>query len=84
MTTPNLGAIATGDSVFGWKESHGYFVDAIKDFLLNVLFLKRGGKLEQLEGRYPSGKDGLAVTRVAEAVQTSIREHCLVQISEVL
>jgi hypothetical protein len=58
-------------------------VDAIKDFLLTVLFLKSGGKLQQLEGRYPSGQDGLQVTRVAEAVQTSIREHRLVQIAEI-
>ena len=84
MMTPNLGALATGDSVFGWQEPRGYFVDAIKDFLLNALFLKCGGELKQLEDRYPSGKDGLAVTRVAEAVETSIREHRLVQISEVL
>ncbi len=82
MTTPNLGAIAIADSVFGWKEPHGYFVDAIKDFLLNVLFLKSGGGLVQLQDRYPSGQDGLQVTRLAEAVEISIREHRLVHLSE--
>lgn len=72
--TPNLGAIFSEESVFGWKAVRGYFVDAIKDFLLNVFFLKSGGRLEQLVGRYPSGWDGLRVTQVAEAVHKSIIE----------
>lgn len=81
--TPNLGAFSTGDSILGWKEANGYFIDAIKDFLHNVLFLKSGGELKQLDGRYPSGRDGILVTQVAEAVHRSIRENRLVRVSEI-
>jgi predicted dehydrogenase len=80
--TPNPGAFFSGENVFG-KYGHGYFVDAIKDFVLNVLFLKKGGRLEELMGRYPTGQDGLRVTQVAEAVQKSITEGRLVKISEI-
>lgn len=81
--TPNLGAFFSDTTPFGWKEVNGYFVDAIKDFLLNVLFLKSGGELGQLEGRYPSGWDGLRVTQVAEAVHRSIAEGHQIEISAV-
>jgi len=79
--TPNPGAFFSEESVFG-RRVMGYFVDAIKDFVLNVLFLKSGGQRRQLEGRYPSGQDGLRATQVAEAVQKSITEGRQVKISE--
>ncbi len=72
--TPNFSAIFAEETVFGWKSVKGYFVDPIKNFLLNVRFLKSGGSLDRLSGRYPSGHDGLKVTRVAEAVERSMRE----------
>lgn len=50
----------------------GYFFSAIADFAENLLFLKNGGTLAELEGCYPSGKDGLAITRTACAVHESI------------
>jgi len=81
--TPNLGAFFSDTTAFGWKEVKGYFVDPIKDFLLNVSFLKSGGELGQLEGRYPSGWDGLRVTQVAEAVHRSIAEGRQIKISAV-
>ena len=80
--TPNPGAFFSEESPFG-QQVRGYFVDAIKDFVLNVLFLKSGGSLKQLEGRYPSGHDGLRATQVAEAVEKSILEERQVKISEV-
>ena len=79
--TPNPGAFFSEESMFG-QQVRGYFVDAIKDFVLNVLFLKSGGSLNQLEGRYPSGQDGLRATQVAEAVEKSIAEGRNVKISE--
>lgn len=79
--TPNLGAIFSEETVFGWKSVKGYFVDPIKDFLLNVFFLKTGGSLKQLSGRYPSGQEGLRVTQVAEAVEKSIIEGRSVELS---
>ncbi len=81
--TPNLGALNVQDSPLGYKLVSGYYVDPIKDFLLNVLFLKEGGKLADLDGRYPSGVDGLRATRVAEAVDKSIRERRVVTIEEI-
>jgi hypothetical protein len=31
-----------------------------------------GGKISDLSGKYPSGEDGLEVTKIAEAVHQSI------------
>ena len=39
----------------------GFFFSTIADFAANLLFLRGGGKLADLEGLYPSGKDGLAI-----------------------
>jgi len=50
----------------------GYFQSSIADFAENLLFLERGGTLAELEGLYPSGKDGLAITRIACAAHESI------------
>lgn len=83
MQTPNLGALNIQDSPLGHKRVSGYYVDPIKDFLLNAFFLKNGGKLADLDGRYPSGIDGLRATRVAEAVERSIRERRVVELREI-
>ncbi len=82
--TPNHGAIFFDKSVFGWETAKGYFVDAIKDFLHNVLFLKSGGTLQEIEGKYPSGQDGLQITQVAEAVHRSILESRPIAVSEIV
>jgi predicted dehydrogenase len=83
MVTPNLGAFNTQESLLGYKMVSGYYVDPIKDFMLNVYYLKNGGELSQLDGRYPSGKDGMRVTQVAEAVQKSITENRVVEVNEI-
>jgi predicted dehydrogenase len=83
MTTPNLGALNVQDSLLGYKMVSGYYVDPIKDFLHNIYFLKNGGGFEQLDGRFPSGEDGLRATRVAEAVQKSITESRVVELQEI-
>jgi predicted dehydrogenase len=80
--TPNFNAAFSEESPLGYKTVKGYFLEPIKDFLLNVFHLKNGGSLESLEGRYPSGTDGLKVTQVACAVQRSIQEQRAVLISE--
>lgn len=82
MVTPNLGAINIKENSVGYKRVTGYYVDPIKDFLLNVHFLKNGGNLEQIEGQYPSGIDGLRATQVAEAVQKSIDEQRVVNVRD--
>jgi hypothetical protein len=68
------------DTPFGYRAVKGYFVDPIKDFLMNVRYLKAGGALEELTGKYPSGRDGLKVTEVAEAVERSIEEGTVVSL----
>jgi predicted dehydrogenase len=81
--TPNLGALVNQDTLLGYRAVSGYYVDPIKDFLLNVFYLKQGGSLEQLHGRYPSGYDGLKATQTAEAVQVSIAESRIVHLEEI-
>ena len=83
MVTPNMGALVEEDSLLGYRAVSGYYVDPIKDFLLKLYFLKQGGSLEQLEGRYPSGMDGLWATQTAEAVQKSILEGRPVELAEI-
>ncbi len=83
MATPNLGAMNVQESPLGYQMASGYYVDPIKDFLLNVVYLKNGGDLSRLEGRFPSGRDGTRATQVAEAVQKSILEDRVVEISEI-
>lgn len=80
--TPNFNAAFTEESPLGYKAVKGYFLEPIKDFILNVCHLKNGGSLESLEGRYPSGTDGLKVTQVACAVDRSIQEERAVSIAE--
>lgn len=82
-TTPNLGAFVDQETLLGYRAVSGYYVDPIKDFLLNVYYLKQGGSLDQLSGRYPSGMDGLWATQTAEAVQMSILEGRPVALDEI-
>ncbi len=83
MVTSNLGTFFSEESVFGWEAVQGYFVDPIKDFLLNVFYLNSGGELKELEGRYPSGVDGMKVTQLAEAVEMSVEENRVVAVDEI-
>ena len=83
VITPNYGALFSDQSVFGWETVGGYFVDAIEDFYKNVSYLKSGGSILEIEGKYPSGYDGLKITQVAEAVHLSIKDKRLVSISEI-
>jgi predicted dehydrogenase len=82
-TTPNLGAFVNQETLLGYRAVSGYYIDPIKDFFLNVYYLKRGGTLDQLTGRYPSGVDGLWATQTAEAVEKSILEGRPVALNEI-
>ncbi|MEA4909263.1 MAG: Gfo/Idh/MocA family oxidoreductase [Chloroflexi bacterium] len=81
--TPNLGALVNQESLFGYRAVSGYYVDPIKDFYHNVYFLKNGGSLVQLDGRYPSGMDGQWATQTAEAVEKSIVAGRPVELAEI-
>ena len=57
-----------------FQNPHGHRATnkSIQDFGLNLGFLMSGGKISDLSGKYPSGEDGLEVTKIAEAVHQSI------------
>ncbi len=50
----------------------GYGVESIADFAYNVEFLKDGGTLGDLAGKYPSGEDGREVTRICAGIHKSM------------
>lgn len=60
----------------------GYGYESIASFVENVRFLKEGGRLADLDGRYPSGLDGLRATQVALASHQSIESGAPVAIAE--
>jgi predicted dehydrogenase len=82
IITPNMGAFFSEESVLGGHTVRGYFVDPVKDFLINVSYLKKGGDIDSLENKIPSGMDGLKATQCAEAVEKSILENRKVLIAE--
>ena len=49
----------------------GYGIESIEDFVHNVIALQNGATLDSLAGSYPSGEDGLEVTKIAAAVHES-------------
>lgn len=71
MYTPNLGFFQEGGA--GGQPSYsGYAVDSIETFVANVQGLANGAHtLDSLAGTYPSGIDGLEVTKIAVAVHES-------------
>ena len=72
MFTPNLGLFTQTNDRWGQPQYTGYGIESIQDFGLNLGFLMSGGKISDLSGKYPSGEDGLEVTKIAEAVHQSI------------
>lgn len=74
MLTPNLGFFKESTEA-GVSRYSGYAIDSIESFVTNVVMLKRGiADVESLKGNYPSGKDGLEVTKIAVAVHQSVAE----------
>ncbi len=78
MRTYNLGFLARREDARGEVYWEGYGIAAIADFAQNAAFLLGGGTLEELEGKYPSGKDGLEATRIAAAAERSAQTGELV------
>ena len=72
MLTPNLGLYKESTEA-GVSRYSGYAIDSIEGFVTNVAMLERGAAdLESLNGAYPSGKDGLEVTKIAVAAHRSV------------
>jgi len=78
--TLNLGFQLRSTDKGGRPRFAGYGFEAIADLVDNIAFIQGGGKLEQLEGTYPDGKDGLEVTRILCAVHESIETGKLIEV----
>lgn len=69
----NKFAYHSQETMQGYYSVSGYYVDPIKDFIRKIHFLLNGGNIEIVRGTFPSGKDGMIATQVAEAVSQSIK-----------
>ena len=56
----------------GYHAVSGYYVDPIKDFIRKTHHIENGGDIDQIRGSFPSGKDGMIATQIAEAVDESL------------
>jgi len=65
-----------GETVYG-----GYGIDAIADFADNLSYLLDGGRLDELEGQYPDGVDGLEATKIVQAAHESLETGKLIDIA---
>ena len=68
----NSGFIHSVKGKNGTERYEGYGIKSIQHFAENLHYLKNGGFLEDLEGTYPSGRDGHEVTKVNEAIHLSL------------
>ena len=59
----------------------GYGIESIEDFAYNVQAIKGGATIESLAGAYPSGEDGLEVTKIGVAVHESISSGKVIEIA---
>lgn len=76
MVTPNLGFFKEVEGRSGINNYSGYAIESIDGFLDNALGLVNGScQLLDLEGSYPSGMDGLEVTKIAVGVHKSVESH---------
>lgn len=80
MQTWNSNANREYEDMAGRDRLGGYVIESIENFARNVAFLKAGGALADLAGRYPDGRDGLEATRIAEAVHQSIESGEVVRL----
>lgn len=78
--TLNMGYKLVTRDKHGRPRYEGYGFASIADVVENIAFLKAGGSIEQLEGKYPSGRDGLEVTRILCAVHESAGTRKLVEL----
>jgi len=70
--TFNTHFIREGKDKFGRNAFYGYGIDSIADFVENIEYLRSGGKVQDLAGRYASGEEGRIATSIAVAVHRSV------------
>lgn len=73
MESVNKFAYHTQQTMERYQAVSGYYVDPIKDFIRKTHYVINGGETEQVKNTFPSGRDGMIATRIAEAVAESIR-----------
>lgn len=78
VQTPNYYLKMKEKDLYGHTIYTGYEIDSIKDFVKNIRFIKNGGKLRDLKGKYASGEDGREATKIAFAVHESIKRNEIV------
>ena len=67
-----------GDSVYA-----GYAIDSIESFITNLRCIAEGATLENLNGHYPSAREGLTVVAVLSAAHKSLAEDRPVGLQEI-
>jgi predicted dehydrogenase len=70
--TWNLGFRYDTADKWGRPRHKGYGYESIADFVENIEYLRGGGTLDDLKGKYPDGDDGLETTRILVAIHESI------------
>lgn len=80
MATYNSGFFMEEESKNGQTVYHGYGIESIADFALNVNYLLKGGAIEDIKGKYASGEDGMEATKIAFGVHKSIETGEVVDI----
>lgn len=80
--TMNLGFKLHGQDKWGRPRYTGYGFEAIADLIENIAYLKSGGKIADLQGKYPDGQDGLENTRILCAIHESIATGKLVELAK--
>jgi len=78
--TLNLGFRLDTTDKRGHPRMTGYGFESIADLVDNIAFIQGGGRIEQLEGSYPDGKDGLETTRILCAIHESIKTGRLIEL----
>lgn len=80
MMTHNPSFLRTRIDKQGREIWEGYGIDSILDFTENIAHLRAGSSLADLDGKYPSGRDGIEATRIAGGVEESIEKGSVVDV----
>ena len=82
LATPNPNFMQPSTGGAGGIGSTGYGPASIECFAANVRALMAGASHDQIAGDWADGEDGLAVTRIAAAVDRSFRDRRPVLLAE--
>lgn len=80
VTTPNAYFDLKEKDLYNRIIYKGYKFDSIQSFANNVYFIKNGGKIQELKGKYASGEDGKEATKIGEAVHKSIKYNKIIDL----